>query len=326
MNIRVAPVILLLAAACSAPTGDSSTTSASSVPTPSTTTIAAATTSTPPTTRPVTTTTVWTGPPLYEYVGMTVQAPDADAVLCFGPTDLPIPPACGGFPVLGLDWGEIPWAETLHGTTWATVRLVGTFDGTAFTVVRPPEPGEFEEGEPLVFEIPCPIPPGGWVVTDVSTATGESKWEVKRYAEAQRDFAGTWISYLSPPDESGLQDDDPGGYVLVVGFTGRIAEHREHLKTIYGGPLCVAQRDRTITELETLLDELRALLDSAEARDHGIWVPSHADVSKLIFTTPPLDAFVFAITSPEAYAWVDEHFGKGLVTLRSALTPVGPDA
>lgn len=223
LSIRIGPVVLLVVAACSAVTGDDSITAATSVPA-STTTLALTTTSPPPPTRPSTTTTVWTGPPRYEFVGIASQAAaDADAMLCFGPSDLMIPPACNGFIVRGIDWDEVPWADTLSGTTWATVRLVGTFDGTAFTVIRPPEPGDFGEGDPALFEIPCPTPSGGWVVTNPATATDESKWDVKRYAEAQRDFAGTWISYLIPPDESGLQEFDAGDYVLVVGFTSRIA-------------------------------------------------------------------------------------------------------
>jgi hypothetical protein len=326
MTTRIASVVLLvLIAACSETAGHDSTIAAVSVPDPVTTT-PGATTSTTPTTEPSTTTTVWTGPPLYEYIGLAVQAPGTGAVLCFGPMELSRPPACSGVVVVGLDWDEVDWADSWSGTTWARVRLVGTFDGTAFTVVRIPQPGEFPEAESVVLEISCPTPPGGWVVTDSATATDERKWDVKNYAEVQRDFAGTWLAYLTPLDESGLQEFTPADYVIVVGFTGRVEEHRQHLQALYGGPLCVAKRDRTVAELDRLQDQLRALLDGPEARDHGIWLPpgGHADVTKNIDASPPLDALVFAITSPDAYAWVDKQFGNATVRLRSALTPVAP--
>lgn len=314
LRLIITLAVLLFAAACSPElAGDPTTTAASG--SASTTTVAVTTTSTPPTTQP-TTTTLWDGPPRYEYVGTVSQDPGADPMMCFGFYDLFAPPHCDGFPVLGLDWDEVPGANTSTDTTWATLRLVGTFDGTVFTVTQPPEEPAASDGTQVsvTFDTPCPTPAEGWRIINLETATGESRVQAKFYAEAQHDFAGLWLS--RPPSAF--------GEVLVIGFTGRIVEHREHLESIYGGPMCVAKRDRTVPELDALAGELYTLLSGAEAREHGIWVPSIGPVlSRRFYTSPPLEAIVFAITSPDAQDWVTEHFGEGTVSLRSVLIPVG---
>jgi len=230
-----------------------------------------------------------------------------------------LPPQCQGVPVQGLDWADIPWAETAGDTTWADARLVGYFDGETFTLSRPPA-----ESEPVIppdedpFATPCSEPDGGWVVTDPALATEEAFGAAQRYAEGQADYSSLWIDYLmDPPDETDL---GPAAFVLNVRFTGDLAGHEAALREIYGGPLCVTQGTRTQAELEAILAGVGVALDSAEARAAGIFGPVSAyaiDTMREVVV-----ATVFLVTEG-GQAWADERWGPGLVDISGMLMPYG---
>ncbi|MBM3696234.1 MAG: hypothetical protein FJW79_09920, partial [Actinobacteria bacterium] len=162
----------------------------------------AATTATtePATTAPPVTTTTAV-PALTEWVfqGPVLDKQGVGPQLCMVVQES-LPPQCQGMPVIGLDWADIPWAESAGDTTWAEARLVGYFDGETLTLSRAPaepEPVEWVEENP--FATPCPEPDGGWVVTDPALATQDAFEAARRYAEAQADYAALWIDYLVEP-------------------------------------------------------------------------------------------------------------------------------
>ncbi len=53
--------------------------------------------------------------------------------------DESLPPQGGDIPLTGFDWSMVDDEQSLNGTTWTTwLQVTGTWDGTAFTVTRPP--------------------------------------------------------------------------------------------------------------------------------------------------------------------------------------------
>src|SRR5258705_14025738 len=60
--------------------------------------------------------------------------------LCAGLIARSLPPQCGGFPLEQFRWEDVPTKRSVHGTTWADLHLVGTFDGHAFVLTAKPSP------------------------------------------------------------------------------------------------------------------------------------------------------------------------------------------
>ncbi|OUE18097.1 hypothetical protein BFL34_02850 [Clavibacter michiganensis] len=63
---------------------------------------------------------------------------DDGAMLCAGGVADSLPPLCGGPVIAGWDWDAVDDEETVSGVTWGDYDVVGTWDGTTFTLTRPP--------------------------------------------------------------------------------------------------------------------------------------------------------------------------------------------
>jgi hypothetical protein len=232
-----------------------------------------------------------------------------------------LPPQCQGMPVIGLDWADIPWAESVGDTTWAEARLVGTFDGETFTLTRQPaEPESVSYPDEDPFATPCPEPNGGWVVTDPALATQEAFEEARRYAEAQADYAALWIDSLVEP--SAEFSVNPPTFVLNVRFTGDPAGHEAALRAIYGGPLCVTTgAPATEAELRSIQEQVHLALDTPEAVAAGIYA-GHGQTTGVDTVRGVVVATVFVvIDDAAAQAWVDAKWGPGLVEVHGMLVP-----
>ncbi|WP_317232446.1 hypothetical protein [Clavibacter capsici] len=58
--------------------------------------------------------------------------------MCVGVIDTSFPPQCGGAPLVGWDWDAVDDEESAVGVIWGEYDLVGTWDGTDFTLTRAP--------------------------------------------------------------------------------------------------------------------------------------------------------------------------------------------
>jgi hypothetical protein len=109
----------------------------------------------------------------YQATATVLASGDHGPELCLGWVADAFPPLCGGLPITNWGWDQVEGEQAASGTTWGTYRLVGTYGGTRFTVVRaevpPPtsRPSAVErfEDEPNPA---CPGPAGGWEVPDPS--------------------------------------------------------------------------------------------------------------------------------------------------------------
>lgn len=313
---RVAPVAfaaILMLGACGSD-GDGTAeqppaTPATTAPTSPGTSLPTSTPTSPPTTTPTSTIPDSTIPTstsspvapdnqLYEVISSVIE--DANGPkLCFVVLES-LPPQCGtGLVLNNWSWDDITVEQSQNDITWVdSIYVTGTYDADAqtFTVDTAALPTDADRERLLLsrplpdFSVPCDPPTGGW------QPGAAAEWPADAIA-ALDGYAGSWI--------------DESQQVLTVKFTGDpdVAESavREH----YTGPLCVVGAEHSAAELAAIqqqlseLSSIQLLGTSTYVDASGEWVEAQ--------TIAP-DA--------ERQAAFDAEFGRGIVRLRSILTPV----
>jgi hypothetical protein len=254
------------------------------------------------------------GPITYQGVVTVIDTGDSP-VICAGGVAESLPPQCGGIPLDGLDWAQVPWAEFAGGVTWAEMAVTVRHLEKRFELVgTPAEPDTLPEPPPVDFTPPCQPPPGGWVWTDDPRATPEHMQEAIAYAESQPDRSAVWVySLMDDPmeaDETGRQE-----YVLVALFTGDVETHEAELRSLWGGPLCVAQGTTDSSDLTAIQEELTDLLLEGEVPGVvGFGSSSVDEVAGLV----DIGALII---EPDARAWAADRYGEGAVRFTSTLSP-----
>ena len=252
----------------------------------------------------------------YQATTTVLQSRDHGPQLCLGMVALSFPPQCGGLPITNWRWDQVEGAQSIGGTTWGTYKLVGTYDGTSFTVVHvdlvPPTPrpsaAERFKDEP---KSPCPQPEGGWTVPDPARRSERFMGPVARAARSQPDFAGLWVSYLEPMGHNVAED--PGEFVLNVAFTGDLARHESQLRPRWGGRLCVTRQQRSYRELLRIQRELQGSVGTKLGlRVLGTGIDESANAVSL-------EAVVLDARARDA---IDARYGADAVQATAALTPI----
>lgn len=248
------------------------------------------------------------GPTRYETDGTVLEGPDHGPELCLGAIADSLPPQCGGLPIRDWDWAGVEGEESVGGTTWGDFHIVGTYDGSSFTVV---EVGVYEPppSDSRDFTAPCPEPSGGWAVADPSRASDADLQAVMHAAEDEPDSAGFWIDYIEEPSESIAPED----VIAVAAFTGDLERHESELREIWGGALCVTQHDRTEAELRGIQRELGGEVGEGLGLQvtwsSGSVVDNRVEVGVVV-------------AGPEDVAAVEERYGPEAVLLVPELEPV----
>jgi hypothetical protein len=229
-----------------------------------------------------------------------LESPEHGPQLCLGGVEDSLPPQCGGPDVLGWSWEDVPWRDTAAGTTWADVHVVGTYDGTTFTLTETPTEAVAlgSPGPAPDFTAPCPEPDGGWAVRDparISAADEQAMWE---HANAQPDIAASWID----------QQSVAGQTIVVVAFTGDVERHRADLESRWGGLLCVTQMAHPRAELRDV--QHRATADD-DLGVLGSWVDEMRNRVVLFVT----------VADERVLQLVHDRYGE-LVEVEGALQPV----
>jgi hypothetical protein len=227
--------------------------------------------------------------------------------LCLGGVADSLPPQCGGIPLAGWDWDAVEGEDRASGARWGQFDVVGTYDGTTFTVLEAgPATDEGPRADPIEWT-PCPEPEGGWTSPDPTIAGDTDVHIAQRAVQEQDDFAGLWVDTV---------DEGPsaGATILNIAFTGDLERHEADLREVWGGPLCLVEHARTSAELEAIQAELG---DPAVAGELGLEVTWSA--------TDVLDNAVtvgVVVADDRARAAVAERYGEGAVELFPALLPV----
>lgn len=248
------------------------------------------------------------GPGRYEADGTVLESPDHGAELCLGGIAESYPPQCSGLPIPNWDWSKVEGEESASGTTWGTFHVVGTYDGSAFTIL---EVGIYEppSSDHVDFTAPCPEPSGGWVAVDLARATDADLRAVMHAAEGAPDSAGFWIDYVGEPSEN----TEDGEIIAVAAFTGDLGVHEADLRELWGGPLCVTQHERTQAVLHRIQTELSG--------DVGEELELKTTWSSVNVVDNRVEVGV-VVASEEVVAAVEDRYGASAVLLIPALEPV----
>lgn len=252
------------------------------------------------------------GQDLYEATAMVLESERHGPMLCLGGIAESLPPQCGDVPIANWNWDAVAGEERMSGTTWGEYRVVGAYDGEAFTVseVGPPR----RDDEPFdddPIEAPCPDPEGGWPWPDPDRSSEEDLAAAQRAAQRESDFAGLWIDYLetanpdAPPDALQI--------ILTAAFTGDLERHEAELRELWGGPLCTVEHPRSYRELSGIQREL----SGEAANDMGLWVLT----SSVNVVDNVVEIHVVELEQADRLA-LEERYGQGTVRASAALTPV----
>jgi hypothetical protein len=243
---------------------------------------------------------------LYEANGMVLEDRTHGPMLCLGAVLESLPPQCGDVPIAGWDWQAVQGEETVGGTTWGSYHVVGKYDGETFTVtdVEPSENG-LAETDPD-FTSPCPEPPDGWPGLDQATQNDDTA--AHAYARSQPDYVTSWVTHLQP------EKLEFGPVIVNVVFTGDAERHEEEIRKVWGGPLCVIERDvPSARELARIRKEVEAGLDELGLR--MLW----SDTSGV---EPVIEIGVVVDVNGAAQSELDARYGPGVVRIVPALKPL----
>ena len=127
----------------------------------------------------------------------TVLDDGSGPALCLGGVAESLPPQCDGIRLDGWSWDAVEGEQTASGVTWGEFHVVGTYDGTSFTVERAEQPEAVppDEGDP--FATPCPEPVDGWTNSGPAT-TDKDLHAAMRVAENISAYGGLWIDSQEP--------------------------------------------------------------------------------------------------------------------------------
>lgn len=251
----------------------------------------------------------------YTATATVLESPDHGPQLCAG-VETSHPPQCGGPDIIGWDWDEAAEKETAGGTTWGEYTVVGTWDGTALTLIEPPSAPRPDEAPDDAdrFATPCPEPPGGWHVADGATATDAAMQEAIEHARAQPDVAGVWLDQSINPDagRDPVEEEamnDPGRLVLNVAFTGDLERHEDELRQRWGGALCVSEAPASVADLEVIRREVQEEVGDAMTYSSIDEVRGRVEIG--VYVDDGLQARF------------DDRYGEGVVRVDAFLRPIG---
>jgi hypothetical protein len=192
---------------------------------------------------------------LYEANTTVLEDRTHGPMLCLSGILESLPPQCGNVPIANWDWQAVSGEERLSGTTWGNFHVVGSHDGSTFTLTAV-GPYEEDTSDPTDsgFSSPCPEPSGGW--SGLEQATQKDARPAAAYARSRPDYITSWVTQLEPAKA------EFGPVIVNAVFTGDRERHEAEVRKVWGGPLCIVERDvPTAHELARIRNEAEASLD-----------------------------------------------------------------
>ena len=242
--------------------------------------------------------------------------------LCLGGIALSLPPQCRGTPIANWDWDAVEGEETLSGTTTGAYHVVGTYADGVFTVteVGPYDPDREAFGTNPDFTSPCPEPKGGWVDVDPGRSSERDFERGATLAKGLSDFVALWVEHVGNPipeeiEQLPAENERYLPKIMNVVVTGDPASAEAAIREVWGGPLCVVQREgHTEKELQAIRHDAERWLEELGLQmtwsSEGPLGQSAAEIGVVI---DPGGA---------GQAALDERYGPGVVRLFPALRPV----
>ncbi len=239
--------------------------------------------------------------------------------LCVGAVATSLPPQCDGPPITNWDWARAPQSDSANGVRWGAYAVIGTYDGTHFTLTRPVTTPEAFTGkrppDPSTadYKTPCPTPSGGWRVLDASRTNQEALDAALAQAERLPGYAGSWVDQsINDADGNASPEamNDPTKLILDVLTTGDIPADTAVLRRTWGGSLCVSRGKRTVAGLQSI--QLKITDDPA--------LKSQFLSDGVNYSTGAVDLQVIWDDGAIQHR-MDAAYGKGLVRVTSTLFP-----
>ena len=223
--------------------------------------------------------------------GLVTVLDDGDGPeLCLGPVAESYPPQCGGPAVDGFDFGGVG-VERASGVTWGSYALIGTYDGTTFTVTDSTPAALYDPMAEQPVDGPeaaCSTPGG----SGAGKTSPEDLDATLAAASALPGYATSWLS----------------GDTVNVAVTEDAAGAEATLRRTWDGGLCVTTVERTDADLTAINTELQAALGD-QLLTSGSTAPDTLD-ARVVFDDGSIQD------------WADATWGEGLVRVTSALVPV----
>lgn len=237
-------------------------------------------------------------PDLYEATGTVLESHAHGPELCLGVVLDSLPPQCGGIPLSGWDWEAVDGEERAAKTVWGDYRVTGVYHGETFTVseVGAPAPPEEQGGDPV--DTACAEPAGGWTAVDPARASQEHASRAAQVVRKEPDFGGVWVD-----------SEEGSGIILNAAFTGSLERHERELRELWGGPVCLVERDVTYDELRGIQ---RAL--NTEPGLEILW-------SSTDETSGTVEVGVVVLDTATR-SRLDDKYGEGVVEVHAQLRPV----
>jgi hypothetical protein len=232
----------------------------------------------------------------YRATATVLESPDHGPELCLGVVLTSLPPQCGGPSLVGWDWGAVDGEESANGTSWIAATVIGTFDGTTFSLTEPARapatPARRDDGGD--FTQLCTDPDGDPSAEDIS-------FEGVDHPQV----AAVWVT-----------DDGPGGDPLIVNVVARPSygdDVRAAARRSWPGLLCVAERDQpTRAELQAV--QSRVDMRAPDTPFGGMFSSGADELRGVVRLT-------VALGDDVSKAWAREHWGP-LVEVEGLLEPV----
>jgi hypothetical protein len=223
--------------------------------------------------------------------------------LCLGLVLDSLPPQCSGPDIVGWQWQHVPGVHAVNGTTWADVHVVGTFDGTRFTLMQPPA-------------LPPPSPA-------LQPALARRSPQLCTQPTGSDSAIALWLDRPSEDEIPGLVSlwvTGPGtgtpGSRFVVNVRvrpGYAARATDLIRRSYAGGLCVVENDLPrLAALKRVSGELSTL---RAASPLGAVYGDYIDESRSVVNV------MVAVASPAAERFAQQRW-HGAVALEGLLTPV----
>jgi hypothetical protein len=250
------------------------------------------------------------------------ESPSHGPELCLGGVLTSLPPQCGGVPIANWDWAVVEGEESASGTTWGAYHVVGTYSDGVLTVTKvgPYDSDGEAFGTNPDFTPPCPKPDGGWVDVDPSKSSERDFERGAALARGLPDFVTLWVEHVGNPtpeeiEQLPAENERYLPKIMNVVVTGDAAAAEAAIREVWGGPLCVVQREgHTEKELQAIRHEAERWLEELGLQmtwsSEGPLGQSAAEIGVVI---DPGGA---------GQAALDERYGPGMVRLFPALRPV----
>lgn len=230
--------------------------------------------------------------------------------LCLGAVAESLPPQCEGPPLTEWSWDQVPDTyESNAGVRWGTYAVTGIFDGVGFSLTEKPQTlALYDAPAPESGDRPatsCTAPEGGWAVIDRDRISFADQDAAIAEAIQLPGYAGSFLTRLKSAADTTREPENPSQTVLNVLVTEDVDGARARLEAIWGGPLCVAEAERTEQELLKIQDDLIELPGLLRVGAHLTRVEA-----RVVWDDGTLQE------------WADATYGDDLVVIESALEPV----